>query len=284
MERRKNRMYAKMNEKAINLIVYTLLLIGLAGCISPGQERSAPLAAPAVGVERIKTIDDEIAKEQQHISEHRTFINGSYIDLWQVQRGGPTSSRGGISQNKPVDVKHEIIRIQGDIAAAEKDITNRNRRIESLIQEKSKIEDQETKACFPAETRLLTGDGRLETIQQIKIGDMVMTFDIGAQVNTPKPVLNTFKNSNNHYYLINHAVKATAFERFLTPAGWKQVLLLKKGDQIFTRKGLETIDSLIVKKEPLEVYNLQVADSHTFYVVGEDEMAYLVHNSSGGGK
>ena len=276
-------MNSMKRERFITLLMCSLILIGLAGCISTGQKASSTPAAPPNANERIKNIDAEIAKEQQQVSEHRSYINQWYLDLWAVEKAGPSSSRGGISQNGPVDVEHEIIRIQGDITAAEKDITNRKRRIESLMQEKSRIENQERKSCFPTETRVLTGDGRLMPIQQIKPGDTVMTYDIGTRTDIPKPVLETYKDANNHYYLINQAVKATAFERFLTPEGWKQVLLLKKGDRILTRHGFETIQSLVVKNGPLEVYNLQVADSHTFYVVGEGEGHYLVHNTGGGG-
>ena len=52
---------------------------------------------------------------------------------------------------------------------------------------------------------------------------------------------------------------------------------------------METIDSLIIKNGLLEVYNLQVEESHTFYVAGQDDKLYIVHNygsggSGGGGK
>ncbi len=100
------------------------------------QKGGAPPAAktnqtqdPTDMTQRVLEIDTEIDKEQTNIDEHRSLINMTYLDLWQIEKGGPATSRGGISQNGPVDVEHEIIRLQGDIAAIEKDITSRRRRI-----------------------------------------------------------------------------------------------------------------------------------------------------------
>ena len=110
-----------------------------------------------------------------------------------------------------------------------------------------------------------------------------MTFDIGTQTNVARRVLNTYKDNNNHYYLINDSIKATAYERFLTTNGWRKVMHLKKGDKIQTDHGFEIIDTLTINNGFLEVHNLQIEKSHTFYVTGKSDKRYLVHNSGGGG-
>jgi len=115
-------MNAKTIEKAINPFVCALLMFVLAGCISPGPQRSSRQLVPVGAVDQINAIDAEIAKEQRQISDHRSLINQWYLDLWKVEKGGPATSRGGISQNGPVDVEHEIIRLQGDIAALYADV------------------------------------------------------------------------------------------------------------------------------------------------------------------
>lgn len=278
--------------RLLGLVLSILFLIaGLAGCISQmkkSADQPLPQSAEPPNTfemnQRIQELDAEIAKEERNVSDHRSLINMTYLDLWKIEKGGPASSRGGISQNGPVDVEHEIIRLQGDIAAIEKDITNRKRRIASLTNEKARILDQKNKACFPGDTLVLTGEGLLKPIRLVKSGDMVMTFDIGSQTDIPKPVLATYQSENNHYYMINHAVRTTAFERFLTPTGWKEVIQLKRGDQVVTDQGLATIHSLVIKKEIQTVHNLQVQDAHTFYVIHSGDKRYLVHNTGGGGE
>ena len=273
------------------LVLSVLLLsAGLAGCI-PQMRRGGDMPPPTQSAElpdtfeidrRIQELDAEITKEERNVSDHRSLINMTYLDLWKIEKGGPATSRGGISQNGPVDVEHEIIRLQGDIAAIEKDITNRKRRIVTLTNEKARILDQKTKACFPGDTLVLTGEGLLKPIRLVKTGDMVMTFDIGSQTDIPKPVLATYQDQNNHYYMINHAIQTTAFERLLTTTGWKEVIHLKQGDKVFTDQGLTTIHSLVINKEIQTVHNLQVKDAHTFYVIHNGDTRYLVHNTDGG--
>jgi hypothetical protein len=247
-------------------------LLGLLTCV-------AVLVAHGVSADdifavrqQIKKIDAEIAKREANIEKYRELKSQW---LWEqtklVQEMGTASqaTRGGMVSAGPRDFAHDYTRLQNDIAAVKPGIEREERKIILLTQEKTRILNQQKNSCFPGETLVLTEKGRLKPIEQVKPGDRVMTFDIGAQADIPKPVLHTYKSSNNHYYLINNA--------------WKKILHLKQGDKIHTSQGLETIHSLVVQYEPLEVHNLHVEGSHTFYVVGEDEKLYLVHNTGGGG-
>lgn len=284
-------MSCNIHTRLLGLVLSVLFLsTGLVGCISQMEKGGNPPLSQRAETpstfemdQRIHELDAEIAKEERNVSDHRSLINMTYLDLWKIEKGGPASSRGGISQNGPVDVEHEIIRLQGDIAATEKDITNRKRHIVDLINEKARILDQKNKACFPGDTLVLTGEGLLKPIRLVKSGDMIMTFDIGSQTDIPKPVLATYQSENNHYYTINHAIRTTAFERLLTENGWKEVIQLKQGDKVVTDQGLATIHSLVIKKEIQTVHNLQVEDAHTFYVIHSGDTRYLVHNTGGGG-
>ncbi|MDX2448482.1 MAG: polymorphic toxin-type HINT domain-containing protein [Desulfobacterales bacterium] len=280
-----------MRTRLLGLVLSVLFLFtGLAGCIShmkksggpPPQVQSAEPPDTFQTKQRLQELDAEIAREERNVSDHRSLINMTFLDLWKIEQGGPSSSRGGISQNGPVDVEHEIIRLQNDIAAIEKDITIRKRRIASMTNEKAHILDQETRACFPGDTLVLTDEGLLKPIRLVTPGDRVMTFDIGSQTDIPKPVLATYQSENNHYYVINHAVRTTAFERLLTENGWKEAIHLKVGDKVFTDQGLTTIHTLDIKKEVQTVHNLQVQDAHTFYVFHSGDKRYLVHNTGGG--
>ncbi|MCK5310639.1 MAG: hypothetical protein KAJ62_00920 [Desulfobacteraceae bacterium] len=220
-------------------------------------------------VKRMKAIDKQIASEKRMMARNSAKIK-KLNDL-------PYSYEGEEMRKIKQD------RYTKHLDAAICDNSRRQKRIDKLESKKAEILRQESASCFPGETFIQTKEGRLKPIMQIKAGEMIMAFDIGSQTNVPRRVLKAYKDTNNHYYLINKAIKATAYERFLTTNGWEKVMNLKKGDIIKTNQGLETIDSLIIENGILEVYNLQVEESHTFYVAGQGDKLYLVHNTSGGG-
>jgi len=258
-------------------------LVFLSGCGALGMESDSALNIEGYIKEKAKL--DKAALEGLSESDlKRVRIIQHQID----------EEKRVIRRNRTmVTILTEKLGIEEDDAKADKQIakidalwadnTRRKSKIDELSSKEAAIFNQSTNSCFPAETFIQTNKGKLKPINQIKVGDMVMTFDIGTQTNIPRRVLDTYKDNNNHYYLINHAIKATAYERFLTTNGWEKVIHLKKGDRIQTDQGMEIIDSLIIKNGELEVFNLQVEASHTFYVVGFGDKLYLVHNSGGGG-
>lgn len=219
-------------------------------------------------VKSMEAIDHQISKEKRIMSRN----NDKLANLHGVacrHHNDMTSAR--------------TANIQKKMDAVVNDNSRRVNKIRELESKKAAILNQESASCFPGETFIQTKEGSLKPIMQVKAGEMIMAFDIGSQINVPRRVLEAYKDTNNHYYLINSAIKATAYERFLTTNGWEKVMNLKKGDIIKTNQGLETIDSLIIENGLLEVYNLQVEESHTFYVAGQGDNLYLVHNSGGGG-
>lgn len=141
----------------------------------------------------------------------------------------------------------------------------------------------ETAACFPAEMKVLTAEGA-KSIRDIRIGDRVLTADEEGK-KTFQPVLKTLVDRNNHYYLINHAIKVTALHRIATAEGWKEAQNLQVGDRIRSEDGgLVAVESIerVSKEQP--VYNLTVAENHNFFVTPDGQGGYLVHNCGGGGK
>ncbi len=213
--------------------------------------------------EKLKRINADIEYEKKRIVQNQ-------IEMDKIVRG--------------VRWNHPYEGIDAGITGLTDDNLRRKRKIKDLTEQKAAILQQEESACFPGETYIQSDRGQLIPISRIKAGDMVMTFDIGTQTNVARKVVETYKNTNNHYYLINNAIKTTAYERFLTTKGWDQVLHLKIGDKIQTSQGMKIINSLTIQNGELEVYNLQIEKSHTFYVIGSGEDLYLVHNSSGGSK
>lgn len=145
------------------------------------------------------------------------------------------------------------------------------------------IEQMGPAGCFPAGARVLMKDGTGRPIAHIRPGDMVMTYDIGYDALVPKPVLEVYTFQTNHLYRINGHFVTTGTERMLTRKGWRAVNSLKVGDMVLMDREMKEIKTIEYQAEDLTVYNMQVADTHSFYVLSEDSGGYLVHNCGGGG-
>jgi hypothetical protein len=81
-------------------------------------------------------------------------------------------------------------------------------------------------------------------------------------------------------------IHATEGHPFRTPDGWRDAILLKKGGQLLLKgsdgDGSErsaVIADVRIEKKTVQVFNLEVANAHTFFV-GVD--AALVHNAVAG--
>jgi hypothetical protein len=142
---------------------------------------------------------------------------------------------------------------------------------------------QSNKSCFPEETKVLLASNEYKPISAVKVGDSVLTYDIGKDAITSSPVKHIFISDNNHYYLLNGKIRATAYERFLTGKGWKKIRDLSVGDNIFNGNSYEPVTSIEMKEIDQTVYNLNIESSHNFFVSVDGEEPLLVHNSGGGG-
>lgn len=171
-----------------------------------------------------------------------------------------------------------------ELMTIETELTQAEQEFEAARQEaKPQTPGPETAACFPAEMKVLTAEGA-KSIRDIRVGDRVLTADEAGQKSF-QPVLKTLADRNNHYYLINGAVKVTALHRIATAEGWKKARELEVGDRIRDAGGgLVAVESITRVETELPVYNLTVAENHNFYVTPDGEGGYLVHNCGGGGK
>ena len=125
-------------------------------------------------------------------------------------------------------------------------------------------------------------DGTARSIADVKAGDVVMTYDIGYDQIVGKPVLATYSVKSNHLYTINDELQATGGERVLTESGWRVLSALTQQDQVHVNGQMIGVDAIAYKRMELTTYNLQVDDTHNFYVQTESGDTYLVHNGGGG--
>jgi hypothetical protein len=161
----------------------------------------------------------------------------------------------------------------------------RNDRKQEKIQEKklkSKNESQQT--CFPKNTKVVMYDGSLKAIDTITKGDKVMIYDIANDTIGSSIVNEKYVDNNNHMYIINNSIQATAYERFLTQAGWKRINSINTTDSVFNGNSFIDVNSISKVKKDLTVYNLNINSTHNFFVsYGQDDEWFLIHNSGYGG-
>jgi hypothetical protein len=180
--------------------------------------------------------------------------------------------------------KHKIY-----VAACEK-VQESNDEASNLTSKLSRVQSQLNKlakesrvSCFPKDTQVMMSDGTYKYISELKQGDALTVYDIGKDTITESTVNKVFVDENNHYYVINDSIKATAYERFLTSHGWETIKTLQVGDKIFN--GNSYVDVSSVEKIHIKdtVYNLNINENHNFFVSYDGKDALLVHNSGGGG-
>ena len=134
-------------------------------------------------------------------------------------------------------------------------------------------------SCFAAGTPVQTIDG-LRPIEEIKVGDRLLTQDTTTGVLSYQPALTVFHNPPAETLRIKiggEDVVATGIHRFWKAGqGWVMARELKAGDAIRKLGGTARVESVEPdKKQP--VFNLEVARGTDFFV---GQGGILVHDNS----
>ncbi len=141
------------------------------------------------------------------------------------------------------------------------------------------------RGCFLKGTKIVTENG-YKDINEIKVGDYVLTYNEKKKVNEYKRVVHLFelKDLHEELYTIktdDTELKLTALHNVYTKRDGKYLYLaaqdLKTGDIVRYSDG-EYHEIIDIKYEPIEetVYNLEIEDNHNFYV---GDKGILVHNA-----
>ncbi len=128
--------------------------------------------------------------------------------------------------------------------------------------------------CFQEGTKIETSKG-LKSIENVKVGDIVKSYDIKNSEIIESKVYETFEHKDNsNGLLLNGIIKTTTNHPFYSDGKWVEASNLKPGDKILYIDGEE---HLITTIEPLNysttVYNFEVEGAHNYFAEG-----YLVHN------
>lgn len=134
--------------------------------------------------------------------------------------------------------------------------------------------------CFAEGTPILMADGSQKTIEKIKVGDEIMTFQSeNSKILQPAVVQGISSHLVDGYLVINDSLKVTPEHRIFINDRWDYAGLAKIGDKLTRSDGqLETIFSIKQQQVKSRVYNIVVGKYHTFFADN-----YYVHNQEKGG-
>lgn len=206
---------------------------------------------------------------EEFMSETLTIDPGMMIVM---HNNNLTAARERI---KEIDAEHAALRAKISRLRAER------AQLEQEIAASSKSSFDPHGSCFTPDTPILLG-GAPKSIAVAAAGEEVVAYDETSGALTRRPILQTFRGREDHYFLLNGEVRATAMHRFLTDRGWVRVKDLEVGMLLRTLEGWTPLVSKKLIEADIEVFNMEVAADHDFFVVGEHH-TYLVHNTGGGG-
>ena len=145
-------------------------------------------------------------------------------------------------------------------------------------------------SCFAAGTPILMADNSFKPIDQLALGDKVLSYNQKEQTYIPSEITAIHLHKDAHdivdmYFSSGLVLTVTSDHPFLTAEGWKAIKpkyentleLLHEGDQIKTLNNEFIILDKIIHREDLEgitVYNCEVETYHTYIV---DHV--IVHNA-----
>ena len=153
--------------------------------------------------------------------------------------------------------------------------------------------------CVVEGTKITLNDKETIPIEQIKVGQEILSFNLNTLQKSQKYdilvkmetnnfegffqedlVKNVWKNTVDEYYLINDKLKITKDHIVLSKRNnmyyWTKVEQLLLNDYLFTELNIfEKITSIIIVKEPVKVFNLEVNRVFNYFA-----NSYLIHNGA----
>ncbi|WP_239158311.1 ricin-type beta-trefoil lectin domain protein [Streptomyces sp. SID13726] len=139
---------------------------------------------------------------------------------------------------------------------------------------------------FPAGTQVLMADGSRRSIDTIAEGDRLLATDPKTGTTRSAPVTATFSHRADELVELTVAdggrlLTTPGHRVYVQGSGWTTVKELRVGDLLRTRDGAsDAVTGLRTVAAPSAVWDLTVADLHTFYVLA-GVTPVLVHNCDG---
>jgi len=132
--------------------------------------------------------------------------------------------------------------------------------------------------CFVSGTQILMSDGSHKAIEDIQVGDRILTKEgpVSARL-MPASVKSTIHHRVGSYLLINDDLKVTPEHIVFANGTFVTAGSLRVGDSLLNKdQAWVEIDSIQEVKMPVDVYNFEVEEYHTYFANG-----FYVHNDKG---
>lgn len=264
------------------MIICLLFWLLFQGCFG-GSSGPTPTKTSGSNInsEQLQKVNKDIEFTKNQIKDYETFrtqqLHQAVLNDVENDR-----SRGWVKLDGKPTYEEIAERSYANVAATEKEIDRLKNKLDRLESQKRNIM-QQSSGCFLPETLVKMEDGSLKSLVQLQPGQKVLTYDIGYEKLVSKPIIEIYSVKANHLYTINNQLTATGGERLLSQDGWEKIRNLKKGDFVHLDGRMVEIENIDYVRANHTLYNIQVADTHNFYVVTSNGSAFLVHNTGGGG-
>jgi len=261
----------------------------MAGCF-PSMPRTAETSMPVQNSDAIAKVDRKIQQLETKIRGTRDDINQMVLEDFEVKQqlrnrvNFPYSTDYAMTggQNPGDSNMGRVVRITQNLEAARKVLDQQQKELEKLTKQKQSLQ-QQSMGCFPAQTLVVMADGSTRPFDQVRVGDVVQTYDIGYEKSVARKVVDVYQVDGNHLYQINGELRTSGGERLLSQDGWRPVRNLRVGDSVHVGGRMVQIERIELSRDSQRLYNMQVADTHNFFVAMPGLGTVLVHNSGGGG-
>ncbi|MDE2590988.1 MAG: hypothetical protein KGL95_15130, partial [Patescibacteria group bacterium] len=131
--------------------------------------------------------------------------------------------------------------------------------------------------CFAPGTKVLMADGSTKNIEDVKVGDYVITSNAGSLHEVKARVTKTYSAVDPGYLIINGNLKITPDHILYVNNTWEQAGDIVVGDKLTLSNGNQmAVSSIEWQAGKFKVYNLEVENHHTFFANG-----IWVHNQKG---
>jgi hypothetical protein len=135
--------------------------------------------------------------------------------------------------------------------------------------------------CFLAGTQILMADGSYRNIEDVKVGDQVLSFtDEKAETKKIVTVQGVHNYEVGGYMIVNETLEVTGEHEVFLNGKWQHMGSAEVGDYMVGVDGepVEIESIQYVRKDNTKVFNLNVSDTHTYIADN-----YYVHNAEKGG-
>ncbi|MEM4701597.1 MAG: polymorphic toxin-type HINT domain-containing protein [Candidatus Bathyarchaeia archaeon] len=286
-------------------------MAAFSGCLTT----TSSLPKPDPTQNRLSNVNSELGKIEKEIAQLEDIksateqqLKESRIELMNImaELSGTPRITPKLEEDNPLEDKRMMIEMhQKNIEVCESELKKIEAKISALQAKASELKAErkqlereqvsqttqnpalapgaaEATSCFTPDT-LVTVPGGRKSIVTLKADDELIAYNEATGELVYRKIINTYNGVEDHYFIINGEIRVTSTHRFFTDRGWIRAKDLEPGMLLKTSNGWVPLESKELVEARVEVFNLEVAADHDFFVVGESH-SYLVHNCGGGGK